>query len=1225
MVQLTGSYAGTASSLLDNDVKQNGRYGVYLGVGETLATAKWPSGNRNNIFANTTKQLYHFHTGQVVHDADWTMNYWGDGVDWAFNAEACFGSGPQSRGHIAYLASADEPPDGPITWKSYSAGTSTCGFDLFRIGPTQFYRTYIDGNTPPPAMSFASCRGGLHATTPTVCASDPVRTVSGSFVHEKTDLKLPGIGIPFAWTRLYNSQDTTSSSLGTGWTHSYAAALTIKANGDVTLRGEDGQQVEYVKQQDGSYVGAKGALSTLTKPGSTYELLRKDQVKYAFDASGRLTSMRDRNNQGLTFAYDGSGRLQTITDSAGRTITVTHNGSGNLTQVALPDGRSVTYGYTNGKLTSVTDARGKVWTYGYDATYGWLTTETDPNQHQVFRNVYSQWGRVIEQYDALNKKTTFAWDAATQTATVTDARLNPWKDVYSGGKLIKRIDPLGNTWEYGYDPNYNVTSVKDARGKTTTMSYDARGNLLTRTAPAPLSYLEEFTYDAKNNLLTAKNGRGYTTTYGYDTAGNLTSITKPGTVFTQIGRDPGGTGLVKSITDPRGKTAQFQHDSSGNLTAAITPLGNTTTFAYDASGRVTSRVEPRGNVVGANPDDYRTSFTYNGADQLLTATDPLGNQTVWTYEDAGNLASVRDAKNHTMSYGYDAADRLTSVTAPDATVTAYGYDNVGNLTSRTDAKNHTTTFSYNAANRLTSELRPLSRTWTYEYDGNGNRTKAIDANGNATAGDPNDGTTAYAFDELNRLTSVNYSDATPDVAFAYDGNGNRTSMSDGAGTQTYAYDALDRLTGVTRGSDSFAYVFDNVGNVTRRTYPGGRVIDYTYDDDGRLATVVSNGQTTTYGYDVAANLTSATLPSGNGYVETRTYDRAGRLTEARNAKAGVSLSFATYALDPVGSPSTVTTQDGTTAYTYDSLDRLTEVCYQAACPGGSDPFIRWTYDEVGNRQTEGRPGGTTTYSYNAADELTSASGPGGSVMYSSDQNGNQTQAGSRTFAYDLANRLKSTTLGSTTTYTYDGAGVRLQAANGGSVVNYVWDVNNSLPELALERDGSGGALRNYLRGTKMTSMDAGGSTSYFHYDGLGSVTNVTSTTGASQWKYSYEPFGSVRSETQDDPSAPQNVLRFAGDYATAIQVSTTYAPASTTRPPVASSRPIRSLLGSASHIHPPTCTRRTDRPCTSTRAGWGRFGRDRTMTASAGASTWGSRSGKPRTRSDSPDSRPGRS
>lgn len=76
----------------------------------------------------------------------------------------------------------------------------------------------------------------------------------------------------------------------------------------------------------------------------------------------------------------------------------------------------------------------------------------------------------------------------------------------------------------------------------------------------------------------------------------------------------------------------------------------------------------------------------------------------------------------------------------------------------------------------------------------------------------------------------------------------------------------------------------------------------------------------------------------------------------------------------------------------------TEACFQASCPGGSDPFIRWTYDKVGNRLTKARPAGTTTYTDDADDRLTGRSGLGGSVSYSHDL-GNMTQAGSTSF-YD---------------------------------------------------------------------------------------------------------------------------------------------------------------------------------------------------------------------------------
>jgi RHS repeat-associated protein len=221
----------------------------------------------------------------------------------------------------------------------------------------------------------------------------------------------------------------------------------------------------------------------------------------------------------------------------------------------------------------------------------------------------------------------------------------------------------------------------------------------------------------------------------------------------------------------------------------------------------------------------------------------------------------------------------------------------------------------------------------------------------------------------------------------------------------------------------------------------------------------------------------------------------------------------------------------TATYTYDANDRLTGVCFQAGtCPGGADPFIRWTYDRVGNRLTEARSSGTTSYTYNAADELSAA----GATTYTYDQNGNEKSAGSTTFTYDLANRLASTTGGgTTTTYSYDGDGNRRQASTGSQAskkTNFLWDVNGSLPQLALERDGNNALLRRYLYGQRRISMTTGGSAYYYHYDNLGSVANVTSATGASEWTEAYEPFGSIRTETKNDPNAPSNLMKFTGEY-----------------------------------------------------------------------------------------------
>lgn len=52
----------------------------------------------------------------------------------------------------------------------------------------------------------------------------------------------------------------------------------------------------------------------------------------------------------------------------------------------------------------------------------------------------------------------------------------------------------------------------------------------------------------------------------------------------------------------------------------------------------------------------------------------------------------------------------------------------------------------------------------------------------------------------------------------------------------------------------------------------------------------------------------------------------------------------------------------------------------------------------------------------------------------------------------------------------------------------------------------------------------------YHYDGLGSVTNVTDSAGLPQWSYAYDAFGNSRGATKVNPLAPDNPMRFSGEY-----------------------------------------------------------------------------------------------
>lgn len=976
--------------------------------------------------------------------------------------------------------------------------------------------------------------GGSLGVNPSGYFADPVNSLTGSFWHEELDVSSPGLGVPFTFSRTYNSLDDRPGPFGQGWTHSYAETLEFETNGDALVRAGDGQQIRFERQADGSFTGGPGARATLSAVAGGYDLRTYAQELHRFDTAGRLIALLDRNGKGLSLSYDPSDRLATVVDNASRTARFAYNADGTVAALALSDGRQVQYAYEAGRLVAVTDVRGGVVRYRYDAQ-GRLDRIVDQNGNATVTNVYSADGKVASQTDALGETTTFTWDSSTQTATATDARGNRWQDVYDGVKLVRQVDPLGNATRFEYDTDLNVTRLVDARGNAVASSYDARGNPL--SISNALGQTALFSWSERNDPLAATDPRGNRTSYEYNPAGNLTRVTAPGQSSTTFTIDA-QTGLPSALTDARGASTTFAYDAAGSPTMVTSPLGARATFEYDSAGRLSASIDPRGNETGAAAADYRTAYVYDAAGNPVRETDPLGNVTESAYDAAGNLTSRTDANGRTTAFAYDPANRLVRVTAPDGSVTAYTYDGVDNLTSRTDANGRVTRYLYDAANRLVEVVDPLQRRWTYEYDANGNLVASTDANGNVTT-EPGDGRTRYEYDALDRLVAIDYSDATPDVVHSYDANGNRTEMRDAFGVEMYAYDERDRLVAVTRGAETFTYAYDANSNLIRRTYPDGSVFTYAYDDENRLSSVTAPDGTTGYSYDPAGNLVRTQLPAANGHWQTRTYDRAGRLVELRNQNAQKTISYAGYTLDPVGNPLRMLTKpdDGqlgetdanqqATTYAYDARDRLTEVCFRSNCAGASDPFIRWSYDAVGNRLTETRDSGATTYAYDAADQLLSQAGLGGAKTYGYDSNGSQTRAGERSFVYDQANRLISTTFaGETTDYGYDGDGKRLRAGE----TSFLWDVANGLPELALERDSGGATLRRYAYGTELLSMRAGGEERYFHTDALGGVLNTSSASGKLEWSYSYEPYGTVRRDLRHGSNSAENPIRFTGAY-----------------------------------------------------------------------------------------------
>jgi RHS repeat-associated protein len=971
---------------------------------------------------------------------------------------------------------------------------------------------------------------------------DPVNSVTGNFTYDKTDLEIPTRGVPLKFARFYNSLDSEVGPLGRGWQHNYNCSVILNADNSATVLYPDGHQTTF-PYNNGSYTRPLACYETLTGGANGFLLTFKDQTVFEFNSTGLLTAVKDKNNNINSLSYSGT-LLQSVTDPAGRSLQFQYWPDSRLKQVSDPAGRTVSFSYdAGGNLASCTDVKGGVWNYGY--TGGLLSSITDPGSHQIAANTYDTEGRVTAQSDGENNTTNYSYAPDTRLNTMTDARGNTATFSYDMLYRVGSIGYPGGVHEsFAYDANNNRTGVEDKNGATTNYTYDNMGNLLTRTDPAPLSYVTTYTYDSRNNPTQVIDAAGYSTDYTYDIYGNPLTVSRAvysGTATTTFAYN--SCGQVTGITNANGKVTQMAYDQYGNQGSVTDPLGHTNSYTYDMAGR---------KLTTTDPLNHTTIYTYDNAGNVLTVTDPLGNVTTSAYDADSNRTSVTDPLGHTISFTYNHNDKLVTTTDALGRTTTYGYDAENNLTSVTDPLNHTTTYTYDYLNRLTSRTDANGRTETYTLDGNGNRVSKTDRNGN---------TTTYTYDVLNRLTSV--TDALSNsAATEYDALGNKTSVTDQRGKVTsFTYDQSSRLLSATDPLGGFtAYTYDLVGNKLSVTDARGACWSYTYDDANRPITVTDPlGHTSVTGYDSAGNVTGRT--DANNMATTFGYDSVNRLSSVTDA-LGRSTS---YTYDNNGNLTTVTNaKNQTFTATYDALNRVV----QESDPLGNTSLK--SYDYSGNLSSMTRPDGSAiNYSYDAGNRLTYISYPDQtSVTYAYDYNGNRTSmtdpAGSASYSYDSLNRLTSVARSVYSVgYEYDQAGnMTALVYPGGLRISYTYNslnlpvsVSDSVYSTSISYDQAGNRTQETLpngvtvtyeydlsgRLTLLQHADGGNTIARSAYtlDNVGNRMSVTDEQGGIT-SYTYDNLYQLTRVTYPDSQAVDYTYDQAGNRTSAGGVAYTY-------------------------------------------------------------------------------------
>ncbi|MBZ5530317.1 MAG: hypothetical protein LAO20_02695 [Acidobacteriia bacterium] len=422
----------------------------------------------------------------------------------------------------------------------------------------------------------------------------------------------------------------------------------------------------------------------------------------------------------------------------------------------------------------------------------------------------------------------------------------------------------------GLTGGYNASDINN-NPYVTQYQYDGLGNLLRvdqkGSAPGDSTQWRTrlFTYDSLSRLLTAQNPESGTISYTYDADGELLMKTSPapnhtdGTTQTvsycydelhrSTKRDYQSHTYAPPACPITAPVVSYVYDSGDNAKGHLTSLtdqAGSASYSYDILGRLTGETRVIGSI------SKSISYAYHLGGSVKTLTYPNGHVVTYTPDFAGQVVSAVDSGsgiNYATAGTYNAPGSLTSLIN----------GNTGSFAGITN------TFSYNKRLQPVnmSSASPSQTVFSIGYDfhaGNGTAGSGTD-NGNVLAITNNKDTTrsqTFTYDLLNRLISAQNTgtDCTVNVlggqkkfwgnSYVYDAWGNLLQKN----VTKCSAENLSIMVLANNRIGTSGYGYDAAGNMNSDATDG---VTAVYDAENRIATATKSGVTTTYTYDADGN------------------------------------------------------------------------------------------------------------------------------------------------------------------------------------------------------------------------------------------------------------------------------------------------------------------------------------------------------------------------------------
>ncbi len=777
-------------------------------------------------------------------------------------------------------------------------------------------------------------RDACKAVQKVICKylGEPVDAASGHLTGTIRGFRLEG-PLPFDWNAGYFSDSEYSGALGRGMYHSYSHSLLVSEKERlVAFCDADGILSSFPLLERGtSYFHPVNKWELHRNRDGEYYVGSKSGLYYYFtretDKGGwhQLRLLCDRNGFSVRLSYT-NGLLTAATDSVGRTIRFVNDRNGRIIKVEAPsasDPRTMRtmacYAYDErGRMTSVTGVTGAEEVFSWYDGNDKMASRRFKGGH-VFRFTYDARGRCTAA-EGPQGMFSYYFQYEDGLTVVTDSVGTKRYYYHRDGIVRKETDSRGGERIYHYDENQNLLSEESPDGTARLYGYDERGN--TTMVQSPGRGVVRITYNEQDLPVTVIRPNGGTWTYEYDASGNLIRRVNPENRLSEYVWEDG---ILKELIDPVAGRTRLYYDEYQNLRRVDYPDHTREEWSKDSHGNT---------LVYTNAKGAGTRYKYDAADRVTQLYLPDGNLLDYTYDAAGNIASVKDRDRRvvtrynlfgdiversdgagTLRFGYDREGRLTLVTNErgedyrllrdsegdlceetgfDGITRRYERDYTGRVLSMKLNGKYETRYGYDDLGRLTQIVRPGGSEETYGYDVSGLLNRAANA----------DAEVLFERDVMGRITKE--SSNGHEIGSTYNSQGLRTRLTSslGAGIEA-AYNPFGDLESLEAAGWSAGFRHDNTGLETERILPGNILRRKTYDSLGRvtgqeilknvtkvdkkeylwglndrLLLVNDNGRERRYEYDKRGYLTRTQYADGS--TEIRVPDNTGNLYETLN-------------------------------------------------------------------------------------------------------------------------------------------------------------------------------------------------------------------------------------------------------------------------------------------------------------------------------------------------------